>query len=164
MNYGLSPTATRVPRHTADEYNRRIAEQTERSVRFHARHPRGIDRRLRELDREWDIERALEANAATPALAGTLLGASVDRRFLVLPTMVTGFLLQHALRGWCPPVPFFRKRGAPSSAGTLAVPRAHERDARAGYPARLPALRGTSCRGFRLGRGQGIIGAARHAF
>lgn len=111
MARGLSPTAYRVPRHTADVYNRRIEEQAERSVRFHARHPRGINRRLHELDREWDIERALEANAATLALAGTLLGAFADRRFLLLPAAVTGFLLQHALQGWCPPVPFFRKRG-----------------------------------------------------
>lgn len=57
------------------------------------------------------MERMLETNAAALALAGTLLGAFVDRRFLVLPVFVTGFLLQHALQGWCPPVPFFRKRG-----------------------------------------------------
>jgi hypothetical protein len=28
-----------------------------------------------------------------------------------VPAVVTTFLLQHALQGWCPPVPFFRKRG-----------------------------------------------------
>jgi Protein of unknown function (DUF2892) len=56
------------------------------------------------------MERVLEANAATLALAGTLLGA-FDKRFLVLAAAVSAFLLQHALQGWCPPVPFFRKRG-----------------------------------------------------
>jgi hypothetical protein len=40
-----------------------------------------------------------------------LLGIFFDRRFLALPVAVTAFLLQHAVQGWCPPVPFFRKRG-----------------------------------------------------
>jgi hypothetical protein len=107
----LPATAERVPRHTRPDVNRRIERRIAESVRFHAAHPDRIDGRLRVLDREWDIERTLEANAATLALAGTLLGAFVDKRFLVLPAAVTAFLLQHALQGWCPPVPFFRKRG-----------------------------------------------------
>ena len=32
----------------------------------------GIDRALRDLDEEWNIERMLEANAASAALAGTI--------------------------------------------------------------------------------------------
>jgi hypothetical protein len=96
---------------TSAELNRRVAAGIEESVRHHAEHPEEIERRLDELDREWDIERTLEANAATLALTGTLLGAFVDRRFLVLPAIVTGFLLQHALQGWCPPVPVFRRLG-----------------------------------------------------
>jgi hypothetical protein len=35
----------------------------------------------------------------------------VDRRLFVLPALVAGFLLQHALQGWCPPITFFRRRG-----------------------------------------------------
>ena len=107
----LPDTPTRVPAGTEDDANRRIERRTAASVAWHARHPERIDRRLRELDREWDIERTLEANAATLALAGTLLGLFVDRRFLALPAAVAVFLLQHALEGWCPPVPFFRRRG-----------------------------------------------------
>jgi hypothetical protein len=49
-------------------------------------------------------------------LTGTLLGAYVDRRFLVLPVAVTAFLLQHALQGWCPPVPVFRRLGVRTAA------------------------------------------------
>jgi hypothetical protein len=107
----LPATATRVARHTPEAINRRIAAEIERSVHFHAGHPDRIDQRLRDLDAEWDIERTLETNAATLALGGTLLGIFADRRFLALPVAVTGFLLQHALQGWCPPVPFFRRRG-----------------------------------------------------
>jgi hypothetical protein len=107
----LPGTAERVPLSTPSDLNLRIEQGIAASVTHHAAHPDGIDRRLRELDREWDMERTLEANAATLALAGTLLGAFVDRRFLAVPAVVTTFLLQHALQGWCPPVPFFRKRG-----------------------------------------------------
>src|SRR5215204_3271180 len=104
-------TPERVPAHTSEPVNWRIQQDVADSVRWHARHPQRIDTRLRELDEEWDIERTLEANAATLALSGTLLGAFVDRRFLVLPAVVSFFLLQHAVQGWCPPVPFFRRRG-----------------------------------------------------
>lgn len=107
----LSKTSDRVPAHTNTEINRRIEQDMAESVRYHEAHPQRIGQRLRELDEEWDIERTLEANAATLALTGTLLGIFVDRRFFVLSVAVTGFLLQHAIQGWCPPVPFFRKRG-----------------------------------------------------
>jgi hypothetical protein len=70
-----------------------------------------IDQRLAELDREWDIERTIEANASTIALAGLGLGALVDRRFYALPVVVASFLLMHALQGWCPPVPLLRRLG-----------------------------------------------------
>lgn len=107
----LPDTYNRVSRHTADAINQQIADQMDDSIEYHARHPEMIDDRLRELDREWDIERTLEANAATLALSGVLLGAFIDRRFLVLPAVVTGFLLQHAVQGWCPPLPVFRRLG-----------------------------------------------------
>jgi len=106
----LPGTAERIPPHTRPDVDRRIKQGVAQSVRYHEAHPAKIDHRLRELDREWDMERVLEANAATLALVGTLLGA-FEKRFLVLATAVSAFLLQHALQGWCPPVPFFRKRG-----------------------------------------------------
>ncbi|WP_135465635.1 beta-lactamase hydrolase domain-containing protein [Crenalkalicoccus roseus] len=102
---------TRVSRHTDAEINRRIALEIERSVHFHAARPELIGERLRQLDAEWDIERVLETNAASLALAGTLLGILVRRSYLALPVAVTGFLLQHALQGWCPPIPLFRRMG-----------------------------------------------------
>lgn len=113
----LPSTIERVPRHTPAPINEEIRRQTEQNIaRFAAAGPDAIDRRLAELDREWDIERTLEANAATISLIGCTLGFGVDRRFFVVPTLVAGFLLQHALQGWCPPVTFFRRRGFRTSA------------------------------------------------
>ena len=68
-------------------------------------------RLLADLDEEWDIERWLETNAAILALAGTVLGRFVNRKFLLVPCFVLPFLLQHALQGWCPPVPILRRKG-----------------------------------------------------
>jgi len=107
----MANTRERVPAHTDEEVNRRIERQIERRVRYYAQHRDEIGGRLEELDEEWDIERAIEANAATIALTGVALGALVDRRFLLLPAAVCVFLLQHALQGWCPPVPVLRRLG-----------------------------------------------------
>jgi hypothetical protein len=107
----IPPTAARVPEQTAAAVDRRIEQQIEASVLYFAEHRDEIDRRLDELDREWDIERTLEANAASVSLIGIALAVSVSRRFLLLPAAVAGFLLQHALQGWCPPLPLFRRLG-----------------------------------------------------
>lgn len=107
----VAGTVDRVPRHTSQEINRQIEMQIAESVRWHAAHPEGIDRRLHELDQEWDVERTLEANASTLAFTGVMLGATVDKRWLALPALVTAFLFQHAVQGWCPPLPILRRLG-----------------------------------------------------
>ena len=104
-------TRERVPRNTAEEFNQRIADMTHARVEAMFVDPTKIPGRLEQLDREWDIERTIEANAATLALAGTLLGIFYSSYWLILPLLVTGFLLQHALQGWCPPVPILRRLG-----------------------------------------------------
>jgi hypothetical protein len=107
----LPTTDGRVRSHTAPEINRRIDAAIEESIRYHAVHPEKIEQRLAALEREWDIERALEANAAVASLVGVLLGLIGRRGFYLLPGAVAGFLLQHALTGWCPPVPVLRRLG-----------------------------------------------------
>lgn len=107
----LSSTVERVPRHTPEHVNRQIREQTGRSIQYYRAHPQLIEERLRQLDQEWDIERTLEANAATLTVTGSLLGLTVSRSFLALPLLVGAFLLQHALQGWCPPLPLMRRLG-----------------------------------------------------
>jgi hypothetical protein len=108
----MPATTTRVADQTAPQINADIRRQIEENVSHTAAGgPEAINRRLAELDREWDIERTLEANAATASLIGLTLGATVDRRWFLFPAIVAGFLLQHAVQGWCPPVPVFRRLG-----------------------------------------------------
>ena len=104
-------TTKRVFQNTADAVNQSLKAKAEDRVTFYAENPDLIPARLRALDTEWDIERVLEANAATLAFTGTVLGARVDRRFYAIPALITGFLFQHAIQGWCPPLPVLRRLG-----------------------------------------------------
>ncbi len=107
----MTTTRNRVPLHSSEADNRRIRRTMQANVAYFAEHCDQIDGRLREIDREWDIERAIEANAAVLGFTGTVLAATSDRRWLALPALVTSFLFQHAVQGWCPPVPVLRKLG-----------------------------------------------------
>lgn len=137
----MTSSRTRVPEHTGDEINRRIRRRTAMNVHYYGRHRDQIPARLRQLDREWDIERAIEANAASLGFLGVLLGATRDSRWLALPALVTGFLFQHAVQGWCPPVPVLRRLGFRTTF-EIEV----ERQA-------LKALRGDYSRAAKSGRG-----------
>ena len=107
----LPTTADRVPLHTSEATNHALRLSTKEDLEYYRDHPDEIDRRLQELDKEWDVERALETNAASAILVGVGLAAFVSRRFLFLPGVVAAFLLQHALQGWCPPLPILRRLG-----------------------------------------------------
>lgn len=112
----IPATTTRVEQNTSERVNLRIQQQVERNVTNAAVQGRdAINRRLWELEREWDMERVLEANASALALIGVFLGAFVNIWWLILPGLVTAMLLMHAVQGWCPPVPLFRRLGVRSA-------------------------------------------------
>jgi hypothetical protein len=109
------PTNTepeRVRANTDSQINWRIDQRIEQNVRhFSGKPPEEIDRRIWQLEREWDIERVLETMAASFSLTGIALSITVDRRWILLPGVVLSFLLLHGLQGWCPPVPVLRRLG-----------------------------------------------------
>jgi len=108
----IAATSQRVPMHTCDDVNRQIYESTQQRIaQYKNFSPEEIDQRLEELDQEWDTERLLETNAATLAFVGCVLAATTDRRWVFLPMAVTAFLFQHAVQGWCPPLPVIRRLG-----------------------------------------------------
>ena len=107
----VAESVRRVEEHTPDHINEQIRRTTESNVAWYAHHKDQIDQRLRELDEEWDIERAIEANAATISGAGLLLSIVSGRKWMIFPMLVSGFLLQHAIQGWCPPVSVLRRLG-----------------------------------------------------
>jgi hypothetical protein len=108
----ISTTAERVWANTSEEVNDRIRHYTDARVSHAAMAgPEAVARRLHELDEEWDVERCLEAMASTITLTGLVLAVTASRKWLLLPAVVQTFFLQHAVQGWCPPLPVLRRLG-----------------------------------------------------
>ena len=100
----------RVRMSTADDVNDEIDYKIRQNISYYSQQNRAsIQNRIDQLEEEWDIERTLELNAALLSLIGVGLSAVVGRRWLILPAVVTIFLTQHALQGWCPPLTLFRR-------------------------------------------------------
>ena len=104
----------RVRRNTSPEVNSSIDQETNVRLlqyKYQGASKEEIARRISQLEKEWDIERTLEANAASFSLLGLVMARVHSRKWLWLSTGVAGFLLQHAVQGWCPPLPLFRRMG-----------------------------------------------------
>ncbi|MDK2828351.1 DUF2892 domain-containing protein [Clostridium beijerinckii] len=114
----LPPTSQRVQLHTKEEINKKIQEKTRENINYYkTKSRRQILDRIKELDKEWDIERALETNAAVIIFISSLLAISTKNIWwIIFIGIISAFLLEHALQGWCPPVPIFRRMGIRSSA------------------------------------------------
>ena len=108
-------TDDRVRAASTESQNDSLDQRRERDVAAHLHaSPQGISERLKELDREWDVERVLAANASSLILLSLALGRTSSPRWRLLSAVVSAFLLQHALQGWCPPLTLFRKMGVRS--------------------------------------------------
>jgi len=104
--------ADRVRANTSEEVNRRLDRELAARVRgYEQKSPDEITGRINELDREWDVERWLETNASAIAFTGLVLGVTHSKKWLLLPGIVLPFLFQHAVQGWCPPIPVLRRLG-----------------------------------------------------
>ncbi|WP_054956832.1 YgaP-like transmembrane domain [Paenibacillus dakarensis] len=112
----LPATTERVKEHTGDQVNRQIQQQTEFNIEnWKHRSDADIKARITELEREWDTERVLETNASALMLTSTVLGLTHNKKWFALSGLVSAFLLQHALQGWCPPLPIIRRLGVRTS-------------------------------------------------
>lgn len=108
----MQSTYDRVRNSTPDSTNKKIDQKTQQNIQYYSmQNEMVIKSKIKELDHEWDIERVLALNASLFALTGVILGATMNKKWLILPTVVTVFLAQHAIQGWCPPLPLFRKTG-----------------------------------------------------
>lgn len=108
----IPPNAYRVKLSTNRHQNEAIERRMEESVRQHADSSlQDISLRIKALDREWDTERILEANASAIMLISTGLGYYISPWWFILTGLVAFYLLQHAIQGWCPPLPVIRKFG-----------------------------------------------------
>ncbi len=108
----IPPCSKRVEMHTDFEINNIIKNKTIENVdKFVGTDINTLSDRINKLDREWDTERVLEAKAASLILISSILGFTSDRRWFLATGLVSFFLLQHALIGWCPPLSLIRRMG-----------------------------------------------------
>lgn len=102
-------TKDRVRKNTSWGRNIKIDNLTRENIR---KYSKGSDReiadRIKTLKQKWDMERTLELNMSTLAITGLALSVFVDKRWALLSGVVLGFFAQHAIQGWCPPLPLFR--------------------------------------------------------
>lgn len=106
------PRFDRVRKSTPKRINLEIdAETKSRLVEYQSKSWSEIQARISELEREWDVDRALMAVFAV--LGGTTfaLGQKVNRKWLALFSVQLGFLFYHSVKGWCPPVAVLRRMG-----------------------------------------------------
>lgn len=106
----IPPTCGQMENGSADAAER-VRQRTQESVAYYAARLDEVEHRLDELEREWDIDRTLEANAATVALGGLALAIIGGRKWLLLPIAAVAFLLQHAAQGWCAPADWLHQMG-----------------------------------------------------
>jgi hypothetical protein len=79
--------------------------------RYASAPPGVLELRLRELDREWDVERLTAATSGLLLLLGLGLVSLKGEQWLVFPAVVAACLLLHALVGWTPALPLMRCLG-----------------------------------------------------
>lgn len=104
-------TRDRIRLHTTQGINEKIDQQTVCNIlNYSALSREDIINRIQELNKEWDIDRAIMANFAVVGSL-TLLRGLFKRRSLGLLGLQLPFLLFYAAKGWCPPLPLFRRLG-----------------------------------------------------
>ncbi len=104
-------TVEQVRRLTKERLQDRLQVETKARLAYYANHPDEIGQRLQELDEEWDIERAIELEAAGTVLTGVALGTFVNRKWFLLSALASSMLLLHNMQGWYPLLPLLRWMG-----------------------------------------------------
>ncbi|MCI0570856.1 MAG: hypothetical protein L0Y66_08900 [Myxococcaceae bacterium] len=116
---GLMPVGRdRVREHSSSIVNERIDQSTRAQLQqYVGRDAEAIGWREAQLEREWDIDRALMGTfaavvglTASLALRGTLREGRPSAWLIPFGAQL-GFLMLHAVVGWCPPVALFRRLG-----------------------------------------------------
>ena len=108
----LPPTSQKVFLNTDPLVNAEIKKQTIKNLKVYKNcSEEELTDRIWQLGQEWDTERILEATASAFLVVCSLLGVKIRRLGFILTGAIGLFMLQHALHGWCPPLPLVRKWG-----------------------------------------------------
>jgi hypothetical protein len=112
-----APKHDDIRRHSSARVNDRIDQRTREAIDETRDSPSKIRARLDEIDREWDIDRALMLNFAVVATVSSSLAMRTLYKhgrlggWAAMFATQMGFLAFHAIKRWCPPMPVFRRLG-----------------------------------------------------
>ena len=99
----MNKTTFLVAENSPASVNDCLREQAEKSVaRYQNANAEQIELSLAQLNREWDVERLIEAESAMMILLGLLIGANFGRKWLVLPLFSTAMLIVHNTEEYSP--------------------------------------------------------------
>ena len=101
----------RVRAHVSKKANARVDQVIEANLTRAGEEPSFATERLAELEREWDIDRAVMLSFAGMGTAALVLGLRRNWRWRFPLTGQIGFLLLHSVVGWCPPAVVLRRFG-----------------------------------------------------
>jgi hypothetical protein len=117
LDWHAPTTGDPIRAHTRATSNARIDRATFDRLDEALQSSETIRTRLRELDTEWTIDRALMLNFAIVgslsgalALHGVITKGRISGWAAVLGAQLA-FLAHHAIRRWCPPMPVLRRLG-----------------------------------------------------
>ena len=123
------PTHDRIREHSSESSNQRIDRETRGAIAEARQSSTARNARIRELEQEWNIDRALMLNFGIVGAFTAFKAMQQMKRnghiggWSLLFWVQMGFLINHAVRGWCPPMPVFRRLGF-RSANEIAAERA----------------------------------------
>lgn len=93
------PDGERVRKNTAEKKNAKIDNEIILNIEKYSKNPPLIADRIKQLDKEWDIERVLEINMSIISILGISLAVFANIYWLILPSIVLLFFIQHAIQG-----------------------------------------------------------------
>lgn len=108
----IAPTPPEMRRPTKLIVDRPINRLTEHNIHVYSAQPReAINSRIKELEKEWSIERIIEAGASLFAILGIALGAFVSAWWLIIPAIISALFLMHATMRFSSSLSFLQGRG-----------------------------------------------------
>nr|WKN34993.1 hypothetical protein K4G66_21690 [Tunicatimonas sp. TK19036] len=72
--------------------NPKYDKQINRRLLYYAHHPQFIEHRIQQLEKETSVEQVVEVGSVSLSLIGLILGASGNKRWLLLSVLAAGLL------------------------------------------------------------------------
>lgn len=108
----IQSTTERVESNTSEAHREELDQQLRETIsRYRNADRQQIDKRIAELDQEWDVERMIEVEAPLMIGLGAGLGLLRSPKWFGLSAAAAVMVILHNTRGWYPLLPIFQRMG-----------------------------------------------------